>query len=183
MAYAKILRSPVPHAKIVRIDARNAEKLPGVFTVLTRDDFAGLNARYGAIYKDQSIVADDKARYAGDPVAAVLAADEMTADEALGLIDVEYEELPALTNVEEAIAEGAPLVHDQWFGKAELRGSSYGAPDRFKGTNICSHLGYARGDVAKAFQKAAHVFEDNFTFPKVQHYSMEPHVMIAHYER
>jgi CO/xanthine dehydrogenase Mo-binding subunit len=183
MAYAKILRSPVPHAKLMRIDAKRAEGLPGVFAVLTRDDLSALNARYGAIYKDQSIVAADKVRYAGDPVAAVLAADEMTADEALGLIDVEYEDLPGLTTIEEAIAEGAPLVHDQWFGKAELRGSSYGAPDRFKGTNVCSHFGYARGDVAKSFRNAAHVFEDTFTFPKVQHYSMEPHVMIAHFER
>jgi CO/xanthine dehydrogenase Mo-binding subunit len=183
MGYAKILRSPVPHAKIVKIDARKAEKMPGVFTVLTRDDLGALNSRYGAIYKDQSIVAADKVRYAGDPVAAVVAVDEMTAEQALNLIDVEYEDLPAMTTIEEAIAEGAPLVHDQWFGKAELRGSSYGAPDKFKGTNICSHFGYARGDVAKAFQESHHVFEDIFRFPKVQHCSLEPHVMVADFER
>ncbi len=182
MGYAKILRSAAPHAKIVKIDARKAESMPGVFAVLTRDDLAGLNSRYGAIYKDQSIVASDKVRYAGDPVAAVLAVDEMTAEQALNLIDVEYEDIPAMTTIEEAIAEGAPLVHDQWFGKAELRGSIYGAPEKFKGTNICSHFGYARGDVTKAFQKAAHVFEDTFRFPKIQHYSMEPHVMVAHFE-
>ncbi len=183
MGFAKILRSPTPHARIVKIDARKAETLPGVFAVLTRDDLSGLNSRYGAIYKDQSIVAADKVRYAGDPVAAVLAVDEMTAEQALDLIDVEYEDLPSMTDIEEAIAEGAPLVHEQWQGKAELRGSSYGAPDRFKGTNICSHFGYARGDVEKAFHKADHVFEDTFRFPKVQHYSMEPHVMIAHFEQ
>ncbi|HEX9443201.1 MAG TPA: xanthine dehydrogenase family protein molybdopterin-binding subunit, partial [Candidatus Binatia bacterium] len=184
MGFAKILRSPAPHAKIVKIDARRAEAMPGVFAVFTRADLKGLKGgRYGAIYKDQSIVADDKVRYAGDPVAAVLAVDEMTAEEALGAIAVEYEDLPVLTTIEEAVAEGAPLVHDQWFGQAELRGSSYGAPDKFKGTNVCSHFGYARGDVGKAFQKAAHVFEDTFRFPKVQHYSLEPHVMIAHYEQ
>jgi CO/xanthine dehydrogenase Mo-binding subunit len=183
MGFAKILRSPTPHARIVNIDARKAESLPGVFAVLTRDDLSGLNSRYGAIYKDQSIVAADKVRYAGDPVAAVLAVDEMTAEQALDLIDVDYEDLPSMTDIEEAIAEGAPLVHEQWQGKAELRGSSYGAPDRFKGTNICSHFGYARGDVEKAFQKSDYVFEDTFRFPKVQHYSMEPHVMIAHFEQ
>jgi CO/xanthine dehydrogenase Mo-binding subunit len=183
MGFAKVLRSPAPHARIVKIDARKAETLPGVFAVLTRDDLSGLNSRYGAIYKDQSIVAADKVRYAGDPVAAVLAVDELTAEQALGLIDVEYEDLPSMTDIEEAIAVGAPLVHEQWQGKAELRGSSYGAPDRFKGTNICSHFGYARGDVEKAFHKADHVFEDTFRFPKVQHYSMEPHVMIAHFEQ
>jgi CO/xanthine dehydrogenase Mo-binding subunit len=183
MGFAKILRSTTPHARIVKIEARKAESLAGVFTVLTRDDLSGLNSHYGAIYKDQSIVAADKVRYAGDPVAAVLAVDEMTAEQALDLIDVEYEDLPSMTDIEEAIAEGAPLVHEQWQGKAELRGSSYGAPDRFKGTNICSHFGYARGDVEKAFHKAAHVFEDVFRFPKVQHYSLEPHVMIAHFEQ
>ncbi|MGH7768316.1 MAG: xanthine dehydrogenase family protein molybdopterin-binding subunit [Candidatus Binatia bacterium] len=183
MGYAKILRSAVPHAKIVKIDARKAASMPGVMTVLTRDDLAPLNFKFGAIHKDQSIVATDKARYAGDPVAAVLAVDEMTAEEALALIEVEYEDLPALTTIEEALAEGAPLVHEQWFGQAELRGSSYGAPDKFKGTNICSHFGYARGDPAKAFQKAAYVFEDTFRFPKVQHYSLEPHVMVAHFEQ
>ncbi|HEY3305988.1 MAG TPA: xanthine dehydrogenase family protein molybdopterin-binding subunit [Candidatus Binatia bacterium] len=183
MGYAKILRSAVPHAKIVKIDARKAASMPGVITVLTRDDLSGLNSRYGAIYKDQSIVATDKVRYAGDPVAAVLAVDEMTAEQALGLIDVEYEDLPAMTAIEEAIAEGAPLVHDQWFGKAELRGSSYGAPDKFKGTNICSHFGYARGDAVKALHKSDYVFEDTFRFPKVQHCSLEPHVMVAHFER
>jgi CO/xanthine dehydrogenase Mo-binding subunit len=183
MGFAKILRSLVPHAKLAHIDARKAESLPGVFTVLTRDDFKGINYRYGAIHKDQSIVATDKVRYAGDPVAAVLAADEMTAEEALSLIEVEYEDLPAITTIEEGIAEGAPLVHEQWFGKAELRGSSYGAPDKFKGTNICSHFGYSRGDVGKAFEKSAYVFEDVFRFPKVQHYSLEPHTMVAHFDQ
>src|SRR5712692_3619062 len=94
MGFAKVLRSTVPHAKIVKIDARNAESMPGVFTVLTRDDLSGLNSRYGAIYKDQSIVAADKVRYAGDPVAAVLAVNEDTAEEALRFIDVEYADLP-----------------------------------------------------------------------------------------
>jgi CO/xanthine dehydrogenase Mo-binding subunit len=183
MGFAKILRSTVPHAKLARIDAREAESMPGVITVLTRDDLAGLNSRYGAIYKDQSIVAADKVRYAGDPVAAVLAVDEMTAEQALGLIDVEYDDLPAMTDIEEAIAEGAPLVHEQWQGKAELRGSSYGAPDKFKGTNICSQFSYSRGDAGKAFQKSAHVFEDIFRFPKVQHCSLEPHVMVADFEQ
>jgi CO/xanthine dehydrogenase Mo-binding subunit len=183
MGHAKVLRSAVPHAKVARIDARQAESLPGVYAVLTRDDLKPLNYKFGAIHKDQSIVATDKVRYAGDPVAAVLAVDEMTAEQALGLIDVEYEDLPALTTIEEAIAENAPLVHEQWFGEAELRGSSYGAPDKFKGTNVCSQFSYSRGDTRKAFEKSAHVFEDVFRFPKVQHYSLEPHVMVAHFER
>jgi CO/xanthine dehydrogenase Mo-binding subunit len=182
MAVAKILRSPVPHARIVSIDARGAEGVPGVLTVLTRADLEGLNYQYGAIYKDQSIVATDKVRYAGDPVAAVLAKDEIAAEEALRFIDVEYEDLPAVADIAEAVAPGAPLVHGQRSGKAELRGSSYGAPEKFRGTNVCSHFGYSRGDVEEGFRKSDHVFEDTFTFPKVQHTSLEPHVMVAHFE-
>ena len=182
MGFAKILRSPLPHARLVHIDARKAESLPGVYAVLTRDDIKGLNYLYGATYKDQSIVAVDKVRYAGDPVAATLAVDEATAEEALALIDVEYDDLPAVTNIEEAIAPGAPLVHEGESVKAELRGSKYGAPEKFKGTNVCYYFGYSRGDLEEGFKKADYVYEDTFRFPKVQHCSLEPHVTIANFE-
>lgn len=182
MAYAKILRSPVPHARLVNIDATNARKVTGVIAVLTRDEIKDLNYRYGATYKDQSIVAVDKVRYVGDPVAAVLANDPDTAEEALGLIDVEYDELPAVTSIDAAIAAEAPLVHEGDVAKAELRGSTYGAPERFRGTNICYYFGYERGNLDEAFEKADFVFEDTFRFQKVQHYSLEPHTNIAHYD-
>lgn len=182
MAYAKILRSPLPHARIAAIDASRAEKLTGVVTVLTRDDIRDLNYRYGATYKDQSIVAVEKVRYVGDPVAAVLAIDPAIAEEALELIDVEYDELPAVTNIDDAIAADAPLVHEGEMARAELRGSTYGAPERFKGTNICYYFGYNRGDVNEGFQKADFVFEDTFRFHKVQHYSLESHVNIAYFD-
>ena len=182
MAFAKILRSPWTHARLVNIDASKAESFPGVLSVLTRNDLAGLNYHYGATYKDQSIVAVEKVRYEGDPVAAVLAVDEETAEEALTLIDVEYEELPAVTNIEEALAPGAPRVHEAQSVKAELRGSRYGAPERFKGTNVCYYFSYNRGDVAQGFNKSDYVFEDTFRFPKVQHYSLEAHVNVAYFE-
>jgi CO/xanthine dehydrogenase Mo-binding subunit len=182
MAYAKILRSPVAHAKVVRIDASKAASLRGVVTALTRDDIKELNYRYGATYKDQCIVAVDKVRYVGDPVAAVLANDPAIAEEALELIEVEYEELPKVTGIDEAIAEGAPLVHEGDVARAELRGSTYGAPERFKGTNICYYFGYQRGNVEEAFKQADFVFEDTFRFQKVQHYSLEPHTNIAYFD-
>src|SRR4026207_941540 len=112
MAHARILRSPVAHAKIVKIDATRAKELPGVIDTLTRDDIQGFKYKYGATYKDQSIVAVDKVRYVGDPVAAVLADDPATAEQALELIEVEYDELPKVTNIEEATAPGAVLVHE-----------------------------------------------------------------------
>jgi len=182
MAYAKILRSPLAHARLVKVDASNAMSMNGVIATLTRDDIKDLNYKYGATYKDQSIVAVDKVRYAGDPVAAVLAETPAIAEHALDLIEVEYEELPKVTNIEEATAPGAIQVHPGDVARAELRGSVYGAPERFGGTNICYYLGFSRGDVEKGFAEADHVFEDTFRFQKVQHCSLEAHVNIAHYD-
>ena len=182
MAYGKILRSPVAHARLVKVDASRAKELPGVIATLTRDDIKGFNYKYGATYKDQSIVAVDKVRYVGDPVAAVLADDPATAEAALELIEVEYDELAKVTNIEEATAPGAIQVHEGDVARAELRGSIYGAPERFNGTNICYYLGFSRGDVDKAFAGAHHVFEDTFRFQKVQHYSLEAHCNIAYFD-
>jgi CO/xanthine dehydrogenase Mo-binding subunit len=182
MAYAKILRSPVAHARLTKVDASKALELTGVLATLTRDDIKDFNYKYGATYKDQSIVAVDKVRYVGDPVAAILAEDPVLAEEALDLIEVEYDELPKVTNIEEATAPGAIQVHEGDVARAELRGSVYGAPERFKGTNICYYLGFSRGDVEKGFVNSDLVFEDTFRFQKVQHYSLEPHINIAHYD-
>src|SRR5262249_18295328 len=149
---------------------------------LTRDDIKDFNYKYGATYKDQSIVAVDKVRYVGDPVAAVLAEDPVLAEEAVDLIEVEYDELPKVTNIEEATAPGAIQVHEGGVARAEMRGSVYGAPQRFSGTNVCYYLGFNRGDVEKGFAKSDLVFEDTFRFQRVQHYSLESHINIVHYD-
>ena len=182
MAHGKILRSPYAHARLIRVDAAKAEKLPGVFAVITREDQRRLNM-FGAAYKDQTIVAVDKVRYAGDPVAAVAAVNEATAEEALALIEVDYEELPAVTGLDEALAPGAPLVHDVSVSGGELMGQRYEAPKEFSGTNLCYRFSYAKGDVDEGFKKSAHIFEHTFTFPRVQHFSMEPHATVADVER
>jgi CO/xanthine dehydrogenase Mo-binding subunit len=182
MAYARILRSPVAHAKLVKVDASKAKTLPGVIATLTRDDIQGFNYKYGATYKDQSIVAVDKVRYVGDPVAAVLADDPATAEQALELIEVEYDELAKVTNLEEATATDAPLVHEAGVARAELRGSVYGAPERFNGTNVCYYLTFGRKGVEEGFAKAEHIFEDTFRFQKVQHYSLEAHNNVAYFD-
>ncbi|HEY3154312.1 MAG TPA: xanthine dehydrogenase family protein molybdopterin-binding subunit, partial [Candidatus Binatia bacterium] len=182
MAHAKILRSPIAHAMLTKVDASKAREIPGVITTLTRDDIKNFNYKYGATYKDQSIVAVDKVRYVGDPVAAVLADDPATAEAALELIDVEYEELPKVTNIEEATASGAIQVHEGGVARAEMRGSTYGAPERFSGTNICYYLTFGRDDVDKGFTKADRIFEDTFRFQKVQHYSLEAHNNVAYYD-
>jgi CO/xanthine dehydrogenase Mo-binding subunit len=181
MASGKILRSPYAHARITRVDARQAEALPGVHAVITRDDQRRIGM-FGAAYKDQTIVAVDKVRYAGDPVAAVAAVDEATAAAALDLIEVDYEELPAVTNLDEALAPGATLVHETSAGGGELMGQRYEPSKEFAGTNLCYRFSYAKGDVEAGFKEADHVFEDVFTFPRVQHFSMEPHATVAHVE-
>ena len=182
MGHARILRSPVAHAKLTKVDASKARAMPGVIATLTRDDIKDFDYKYGATYKDQSIVAVDKVRYVGDPVAAVLADDPATAEAALELIDVEYEELPKVTNIDEATAAAAIQVHEGGVARAELRGSTYGAPERFSGTNICYYLTFGRDDVDTGFAKADHIFEDTFRFQKVQHYSLEAHNNVAYYD-
>ena len=182
MAHGKILRSPYAHARLTRVDASKAEKLPGVFAVITGDDQRRLNM-FGAAYKDQTIVAVDKVRYAGDPVAAVAAVDDATAAEALALIEVDYEDLPAVTNLDEALAPGAALVHEASASGGELNpGQHYETPKEFSGTNLCYRFCYNNGDVEAGFQEADVVFEDTFTFPRVQHFSMEPHATVADVE-
>ena len=181
MIHGKILRSPYAHARLTRVDGSKAEKLPGVFAIVTRADQARLRM-FGAAYKDQTIVAVDKVRYAGDPVAAVAAVDEATAEEALGLIDVDYEQLPAVTSLDEALAPGAPLVHEANVSGGELMGQHYEAPKEFSGTNLCYRFSYAKGNVEKGFKKADQVFEHVFTFSRVQHFSMEAHATVAQFE-
>jgi CO/xanthine dehydrogenase Mo-binding subunit len=181
MAHGKILRSPYAHARLKRVDAGRAEKLPGVFAVITREDQKPLGM-FGAAYKDQTIVAVDKVRYVGDPVAAVAAVDNATAEQALGVIEVEYEELAAVTSIEAALAPGAPLVHEAWSSGGELMGQHYEAPKEFAGTNLCYRFSYGKGNVEEGFKKADYVFEDVFTFPRVQHFSMEPHATVAQVE-
>jgi CO/xanthine dehydrogenase Mo-binding subunit len=181
MAHGKILRSPYAHAKLIRVDASKAEKHPGVYGVITREDQRQL-AMFGAAYKDQTIVAVDKVRYVGDPVAAVAAVDELTAVQALELIEVEYHELPAVTSIDEALAPGAPLVHDSSSSGGEMMGCQYEIAEEFSGTNLCYRFSYAAGNVSEGFSEADYIFEDVFTFPRVQHFSMEPHATVAQIE-
>ena len=114
MLVGKILRSPLPHAKILNVDVSRAKKLRGVHAVITGADTAGEKWGVFRYTRDQQLLCVDKVRYVGDEVAAVAAVDEETALEALSLIQVEYEELPAVFDCYSALAEGAPLIHDDW---------------------------------------------------------------------
>jgi CO/xanthine dehydrogenase Mo-binding subunit len=177
MLQGKILRSPIPHGRIARVDASAALAMPGVVAVLTGEDIRDLNAHWGLYLKDRPLIAIDRVRYVGEPVAIVAAVDERTAEEALDLIDVDYEALPFVTDAIEAMCENAPLLHD---ATATLKDFYFkGEAKPVPGTNIFQKYEYAHGDVDKAFGEADRVFEDSFTFPMVFHYAMEPHCVVA----
>ena len=178
VAHAKVLRSPFAHARLVSIDASAARALPGVVCVLTRAEVLAdpeMETHYGYVFRDVPLVALDKVRHQGDIVAVVVAEDASTADEALELVDVEYAELPAVTSTSEALAEGAPLVHEVMLPVApELRPK--------EGTNICHEVSLRHGDVEQGFREADEVFEDTYSVPPVQHCALELHGCICSYE-
>lgn len=178
MAYAKVLRSPYAHAKIVSIDKTRAEAHPGVHCVVTGFDLDGLNPYFGHAVKDHPLLAIDKVRYAGEPVAAVVAVDERTAFEALEFIDVKYEELKGVFTPQEALAKDAPLLHDRKFEAGALRGFE-GEVTAGKGSNICQTHKVQWGDVDKAFKEAAAVIEGDYYFPMTYAYAMEAYVAVA----
>jgi len=178
MAYAKVLRSPYAHAKIISIDKTKAENHPGVYCVVTGFDLKGLNPYFGHAVKDHPLLAIDKVRYAGEPVAAVVAVDERTAFEALEFIDVKYEELKGIFTPQEALAKDAPLLHDRKFEAGALRGFE-GEVSAGKGSNICQTHKIQWGDIDKAFKEAAAVIEGDYYFPMTYAYAMEPYVAIA----
>jgi CO/xanthine dehydrogenase Mo-binding subunit len=151
MAYAKVLRSPLPHARVRRIDAESAKSLSGVLAVLTRENLDVAFPCYGAYVKDQPLVAIDKVRYAGDVVAAVAATEEMIAEDALKSIEIEYEELPAVFTVEQALEPGAPLVHERLDGAKAPRYGRGGSHIAHERSNICLHFRYSRATSMKGF--------------------------------
>lgn len=175
MLIGKILRSPYAHARIREIDASAAEKVSGVKAVLTRADVAGRFNNYGAVLCDQTIVADDKVRYAGDPVAAVAALDAFAAEEALALIKVEYEELPSTFSIEGALAANAVLIHDLMPVPTPVQHLFSPVP----GTNICNHFQLRHGDIEQGFQESDFIFEDTFTTEPNQHGVLETHASLA----
>jgi 4-hydroxybenzoyl-CoA reductase alpha subunit len=166
MLYGKILRSPYPHAKILNINTRKAKRLVGVKAVVTGKDTLGIKQGIWRRYKelcDEEILARSKVRYIGEPVAAVAAVDEDTAEEALDLIEVEYEILPAVFDPLEAIKEGAPQLHEH----AE------------RNINVTRHIEW--GEVDEGFKKADYIREDWFRVSSQAHVCMETHNAVASY--
>src|SRR6516165_8148054 len=165
MLHAKVLRSPYPHAGILSIDTMRAEALPGVVAAVTGADAARLpDPYYGVAIRDQPVVAIDKVRYVGDMIAAVAAIDEETAYRALALIDVQYEKLPAVMTIEEALADGAPLLFEAPAGGGAVLVGEGVISLKEPRPNVLSEFGYRNGDAEAVLAGSDHVFEDRFTF-------------------
>jgi len=181
MAFGKVLRSPLAHARIKSIDARAALARRGVITVVTGQDLAALkNPRYGHAIKDHPVLAIDRVRFVGEPVAVAIAEDETTAQEAAEDILVDYEELPTVLTVDEALAPGARLVHEESYDAGVSPGHVEVDLAR-KQTNICQENHVRWGDVEAAFARAATIAEGDFSYPMTYAYAMEPYVCTADY--
>jgi len=152
MLYGRVLRAGVPHAVIEEIDTREAEAMKGVVCVLTSKDIPGVN-RYGIAFQDQYALAEDKVRYIGDPVALVAAESEEIAKDAVKAIRVKYRPLPVITSPREALAEGAPKIHE-------------------KG-NLLMHTKIRKGDIRKGFDQAYVVVENTYRTHVVDHAYIE----------
>ncbi|MDQ6781639.1 MAG: molybdopterin-dependent oxidoreductase [Candidatus Eremiobacteraeota bacterium] len=162
MLYGKMLRSTQAHARIVRVDTSKAAQVPGVVAVATGAD---LPVRYGILPSspDETVMAIDRVRYVGDPIACVVADDELTAEEAVALIDVEYEPLPAIMSIDEALRTDLPQIHNN--------------PRRSNNIHKEAHLEF--GDVEGGFAQADRIFEDEFFFEGNTHAPIEQHSVVA----
>jgi len=171
MLWAKVLRSPIAHGRIKKIDASRARALPGVRAVLTGADLSG--ARIGKKIVDMPLLAETVVRYAGEKVAAVAAESEAIAEAGLDLIDVEYEELPVITDPIEAMSANAPLIHPDVAGYKGLL-HKIDAP-----SNVFVRLSWKKGEVEEGFRQSDMVVENTFTVPAVHQAYIEPHCSVV----
>jgi len=171
MLHAKLLKSPHAHARIIRIDTSEAEKLLGVRAILTGKD---VPYKFGIYLQDKGMLAQEKVHHVGEPVVAVAADAEEIAEQAVELIKVEYEELPAVFDQRDAMKEGAPLVHERLH---EYKHAPFIFPKPH--TNIANHFKIRKGDVERGFAEADVIVENEFSQPQIHHVQMETHSSIG----
>jgi CO/xanthine dehydrogenase Mo-binding subunit len=181
MVHAKIFRSTVAHGKIKSIDTSAAKKLPGVLHVVTVDDVMKVlkSPYYGPAFHDQPILAHEKVRFVGEPVAAVIATDPHIAEQAVQMITAEYEELPAVFDEVDALTSKV-YVHDQLKPAGTFADLKH-LKDA-KNTNLALDYQLRRGNFTEAYAAAAHKFEHEFKTQKVLHLSFEPFACIGDYK-
>jgi CO/xanthine dehydrogenase Mo-binding subunit len=177
MLHGRVLRSPIAHGRIVSIDTSAAEQVPGVVCVLTGADLADIDPYYGHAIRDRPIIAIDKVRFHGEQVAAVAAETPAAALAGVEAIVVEYEDLPVVADVEQAVEPGAPLVIEHDARPGLFHGLGELAP---RDGNVCYRYHLDKGELEAVFGHADIVVEGEYTFPSVYQYAMETHTVIAH---
>jgi CO/xanthine dehydrogenase Mo-binding subunit len=174
MLFGKILRSQIPHARIKKIRKDKALSFPGVEAVITAEDFP--DVKTGMAVQDEVVLARDKVRYVGEPVAAVAAIDPETAEKALALIDLEVEELPGIFDFAQSIDTNAPLIHENF------KDYNTSSPLNRDG-NVCLSTKIKKGDIDRAFADSDEIFEDTYTMPVVHQAPLEPKAVVAEVDR
>lgn len=173
MLVGKILRSTEPHARIVRLDVTRARGLPGVRAVISAADVP--EVRYGGGLKDETVFAAGKVRYVGQPVAAVAGTTPEAADAALAAIELVYGPLPAVLDLDAALAPNAPLVHEDWEGYTAI-------PILHRDGNVCNRARIVVGDVERGFEEADRIFEHRFKTGMVHQGYTEPRAAVAQWD-
>ena len=181
MLHGAIVRSTRPHARLINVDAAEALAEPGVHMVVTASDVRTVTAAdyFGPAFYDQPVLAIEKVRFVGEPVACVLADNSKIARHAADLVNVSYDELLPVFDEVAAAASDAPILHDQIKASA-MFADLKGLADRH-GTNINFEYRLLRGDIESGFAKAEHVFEDSFRMPSTVHAAMEPLVSVGEF--
>jgi CO/xanthine dehydrogenase Mo-binding subunit len=175
MLWGKVLRSPYSHARILNVDVGKAKRLPGVKAVVTAAD---VNSRLiGAVLQDMPVLAQDRVRYVGEEIAAVAAIDANIAEEAVHLIDVDYEELPAVYDPLEAMSADAPVLHPDY---PSYRGPKTKAPHL---KNIQTLVRGGKGDIERGFAESAHIFENSFRTQLVHQGYIEPYAITVEVDK
>lgn len=168
--HVKLVTIPCARGRIVSIDTSVAEAVPGVHLVMTAGDLPQPVPRYGPQYQDRPVLAVDETKFHGEPVAAVAAETIDAAEEGARRVKVEYEELPGVYSVAQALASGAPLVREP-----ELRPED----DPLRETNVLTERHFGWGDVDAAAQEADVIVEHEYSFPMITHFAIEPHGFVA----
>jgi len=161
--YGKILRSPYPHARVLRVDTSRAERLPGVRAAVTGNDTKGIRLCTFSRFDNKPPLAEERVRFIGDEVAAVAADSESIAEEALDLIEVDYEELPPVFDPLEAMKPGAVGIHEEG--------------------NVAYHRSWMYGDIESALKESDYIFEDQFRTQAQAHCALETHGCIAYFDQ
>jgi CO/xanthine dehydrogenase Mo-binding subunit len=181
MLHAAIVRSDRAHALLKDIDTAEAEAVPGVAGIVTSGDLRDLFPRYGHIVADHPILAIDRVRYYGEPVAMVLAASRHAAADAARLVRIVYEDLPEVMSIEAALEEGAPLLHEQRYDHGD-RSFGEAMSDDWSPSNIAHEVHLEWGDVDAAFAEASEIVETTTRYPMLYAYAMEPYNALATFE-